>query len=85
MSFKLDIDTPLIEIHAALDLLQQPDVTDLVDEFFFEFHFRCEIMSRCGWGTRIPENILGLRLDRPRVMEFFQDLRRKGVRAHIWP
>ena len=85
VSFKLDIDSPLIEVQVALDILQQPEVAELVDEFFFEFHFLCDIMRKCGWGHRMPKKYLGLTLDRPRVMEFFQDLRKKGIRAHIWP
>ena len=85
VSLKLDIDSPLIEIQAALDILQQPDIASLIDEFFFELHFRCDIMRDCGWGDKMRGQFLGLTLDRPRVMEFFQDLRKKGVRAHIWP
>ena len=85
VSFKLDIDNPSVEIPAAMDILNDPTVTELIDEFFFELHYRCDIMMYCGWGNRIPEELYGLKLDRPRVLEFFQDLRKEGIRAHIWP
>ena len=85
VSFKLDIDTSKIELPIAMDILHDPSVTELIDEFFFELHYRCEIMMYCGWGNRIPEKDQGLVLDRPRILEFFGDLRRKGIRAHIWP
>ena len=85
VSFKLDIDNPKEEIPIALDLLKDPEVSNLVDEFFFELHYRCDIMMYCGWGNRMPNEYLGLTLDRPRILEFFQDLRKLGIRAHIWP
>ena len=64
-------------------LLGRPDLIELVDEFFFEFHFRCEIMSRCGWGD-VPQ-VGSLGNDRFSAMKLFSELRKKGVRAHFWP
>ena len=40
VSFKLDIDHPDTEIPIALSLLQDPNLAAMVDEFFFELHFR---------------------------------------------
>ena len=108
-------------------------LAELVDEFFFELHFRCEVMTSCGWGKQViytlpayvhasvyicicicvrifivlfslslyvtiflslappsprhqvPSKSHGLTLDRPTVLQFFIDLRKRGVRAHIWP
>jgi hypothetical protein len=40
VSFKLDIDTPQVEIPIALELLRNDEVGGLIDEFFFELHFR---------------------------------------------
>jgi hypothetical protein len=85
VSFKLDIDTPEVEVPIALDILNDPGITSLIDEFFFELHFRCDFLMNCGWGSKMPEVYMGLKLDRPRVLEFFGDLRRKGIRAHFWP
>lgn len=47
--------------------------------------FRCEVMTSCGWGKRVPAESHGLVLDRPQILQFFIDLRKKGIRAHIWP
>mgnify|MGYP003385695784 CR=1 FL=1 len=86
VAFKLDIDTPTIEIPIALDLLNgNSHFAELVDEFFFELHFRCEIMMPCGWDSGMPDKVEGLRLDRPGALELFRDLRRRGIRAHFWP
>lgn len=85
VSFKLDIDTPSIEIPLALQLLSDREVTPLIDEFFFELHFRCEVLQACGWGYNIPEERDGLVLDRLHAVNLFLDLRKAGIRAHFWP
>lgn len=85
VSFKLDIDTPSVEMPLAMKLMSDPSFSSLVDEFFFELHFRCEVMTSCGWGKRVPESSHGLLLDRPHVLQFFIGLRKRGIRAHIWP
>jgi hypothetical protein len=78
VSFKLDIDTPEIESPIAQALLTDPSITALVDEFFFEWHFNCGIMKKCGWGDWSGDR-------RDTVMNYFATLREKGVRAHVWP
>ena len=37
-----------------------PDTTthQLVDEFFFELHFRCDALMRCAWGNKIPQRLI---------------------------
>lgn len=85
VAFKLDVDTPVVEIPQAMAILQDPQVNKLIDEFFFELHFRCEIMMYCGWGTGMPLEYAGLKLDRVHAMGYFRDLRKLGIRAHIWP
>jgi hypothetical protein len=85
VSWKLDIDTPEVEIPIVLQLASDAAFSSLVDEFFFELHFRCEILMYCGWKNLMPEEYLGLRLDRPHAMDLFAALRRKGIRAHVWP
>ena len=48
--------------------------------------FRCEVMTSCGWGKRVPAETHGLELVRSKVLQYFIDLRRiGGIRAHIWP
>jgi hypothetical protein len=85
VSFKLDVDKADIEIPIAMELINNPAFTDLVDEFFFEIHYQCEIMKKCGWGKRVPLDQSGLELGRPNVMDFFLRLRKLGIRAHVWP
>jgi hypothetical protein len=45
----------------------------------------CEVMTSCGWGKRVPAESHGLQLVRSSVLQYFADLRFKGIRAHIWP
>ena len=85
VSFKLDIDTPAVEIPIALELLRDPALHALVDEFFFELHFHDEIMGECAWHHDMPHEVDGLKLHRQGAMELFRDYRRAGIRAHFWP
>lgn len=92
VAFKLDIDWPLTEMPIAASLLTNPEDNKLVDEFFFELHFRCEVMmsnngpgNGCGWGTNIPMEREGIILERPHILAFFRQLRETGIRAHFWP
>ncbi|KAJ1429867.1 hypothetical protein B484DRAFT_328736, partial [Ochromonadaceae sp. CCMP2298] len=85
VSVKLDIDTPDTEIPIVLQIASQPHIARLIDEFFFELHFRCEILMYCGWGGSMPEQFEGLKLDRLNAMLLFADLRRQGIRSHVWP
>ncbi len=85
VSFKLDIDTPSIEIPIAMEILRNPEIGRLVDEFFFELHFHCELMMLCGWGDKMPGVDHGLTLDRLHAMKFFRQMRELGIRAHFWP
>jgi hypothetical protein len=83
--FKLDVDTTEVEIPIALEIRNNPELHPLIDEFFFELHFRCEILMDCSWGYNVAEEANGLKLDRPSALKLFRDIRRKGIRAHIWP
>jgi hypothetical protein len=40
VAFKLDIDSPEMEMPIALSLLSNDTYASLIDEFFFELHFR---------------------------------------------
>lgn len=85
VSFKLDIDSHVVEIPTVLHLLNDKDLHKLVDEFFFEYHFRCEFMMRLGWGSGMSETFSGEYLRRHDAMLLFQKLRHLGVRSHFWP
>ena len=85
VAFKLDIDTPKVEIPTALEILNNPELTTLIDEFYLELHFRCDIMIYCGWGDDIPTKEDGLIRSRWHAMNFFRECRMKGIRSHFWP
>ncbi len=85
VAWKLDIDHPETEMPIATSLLSDKSFSSLIDEFFFELHYRCEVMTSCGWGKRVPETHSGLILERATVMQYFIDLRKAGIRAHAWP
>lgn len=85
VSVKLDIDAHTIELPIAMQVLRDHTLHELIDEFFFEFHFRDEIMLKCGFGDQIPHTFEGLNLNRYEVTNYFQQLRYKGIRSHSWP
>ena len=84
VAFKLDIDYPTVEIPIVLDIVTDHSISQLIDEFFFELHFQCEIMAVGCWG-HTPDVIAGQKLDRYSAMLLFYNLRQRGVRAHFWP
>jgi hypothetical protein len=84
VSVKLDIDHPETEI-PIIQKIFNSSLLSLIDEFFFELHFRCEFMMNCGWGKLIPSKISDFPLDRGSATNLFLKLRKAGIRAHIWP
>ena len=80
---KLDIDTPSVELPILRDLLNDPELLDLVDEFFFEYHVLFGPMNPAWFGSENPN-------PRPTTETLadsyavFRTLREKGVRAHSW-
>jgi hypothetical protein len=73
--FKLDVDTPSVEIPLVREfLLKCPHV---VQEFVFEFHVPIGEMMDCCWGDQVGETY-------PAALRLFQDLRKKGIVAHFW-
>lgn len=74
---KLDIDTPEIEMSILHSILNNKDLSELIDEFFFEYHYESPIMAKY-WGHTGEKNLAA-------ALKLFQTLRRKGIRAHFWP
>ena len=73
--FKLDIDAPLIEEAVVKLILEVPEVSRLIDEFFFEHHVNMGRMVK-SWGpSDTPPSV---------SIKVFQDLRYLGIRAHSW-
>lgn len=82
VSFKLDIDTPEIEIPLVQQIMAEPALASLIDEFFFELHFQCELMYE--YWDDVAHEMNGLILDRHHTFEVFSTLRHMGIRAHFW-
>ena len=80
---KLDIDAPGVELALVDQLLQDEDLLQLVDDFYFEHHTYGQPMVHMGWkgalerGGRDP----GMISD---SYHLFAEFRNKGVRAHSW-
>jgi len=75
--FKLDIDTPRLEVALVKQLLAAPFKTAAsLDEFFFEHHVANKWMERF-WGHNLKETVHD-------SYEYFSRLRELGVRAHSW-
>ncbi|EOD14380.1 hypothetical protein EMIHUDRAFT_356628, partial [Emiliania huxleyi CCMP1516] len=47
----------------------------LIDEVFFEYHFK--VRPEFGWGNRMNATVND-------ALRLMQRLREKGVRAHFW-
>eukprot|EP00440_Ansanella_granifera_P050092 gb/GFBE01054290.1/.p1 GENE.gb/GFBE01054290.1/~~gb/GFBE01054290.1/.p1 ORF type:complete len:351 (+),score=65.74 gb/GFBE01054290.1/:1-1053(+) len=72
-AFKLDIDTPEVELPIVEQLLQDPGN---LKEFFFEHHVSGLMKTMGPW-----HDVNGTYADSYRM---FGELRQKGVRAHSW-
>jgi len=75
-AFKLDIDTPSVELAIVKQLLASPAVTSVLDEFFFEHHVY-GLMQQYGWGSDVNGSFRD-------SYKMFTQLRKMGVRAHSW-
>ena len=85
VAFKLDIDTTNIEIPIFFQLLEDPNVYKIVDEFFFELHYNCPLVITKIHPVKAPPGYEDkIDLNRVGVLKSFSELRHKGVRAHFW-
>jgi hypothetical protein len=76
-AFKLDIDTPSVELPIVSQLLSEPAATRAsLDEFFFEHHVH-GLMQDAGWGWQVSGTFAD-------SYQIFGQLRQLGVRAHSW-
>lgn len=81
--FKLDIDNTKIETEIVRQIMEDPELWVLIDEFYFEHHVRGSPMQWHGWGnlshlTTTPFS------DIQDSYDIFGFLRAKGIRAHSW-
>jgi hypothetical protein len=79
---KLDIDDSLLEAALVARILADAHLKSLIDEFYFEHHYLSheqEMGQPRAW-KRKPE-MQSIR----ESFELFQELRRAGIVAHVWP
>ena len=73
---KLDIDTPHLEMALVKQLLEDEELAQLIDQFYFEHHVGLKELER-QWGSQIQGTVQD-------SLELFYKLRQKGVPAHFW-
>lgn len=78
--YKLDIDNFPIEKSLINQMLSDPLLVSIVDEFFFELHFNYPGMVKCCWGNTADPNV-----DLAGAYDLFLRMRKLGIRAHGWP
>ena len=74
---KMDLDNSPLELSIVDALLSDPSLAELVDEFFFEYHFAFDQVS-FGWGNQGQ----GRTVDE--ALHTMRRLRDVGIRSHFW-
>jgi hypothetical protein len=72
---KLDIDTPSVELPLAQELLNDPILHTLVDQFYFEYHVKLKELTE--WGGVTEGSIYD-------AIHLMTQLREKGIASHFW-
>jgi hypothetical protein len=75
---KLDIDNDPVELAIINSFIDDPSVTNLIDEFFFEHHVNNNPVEHMGWETN--KKIMNI----TQSYSLFYKLRKAGIRAHSW-
>ena len=75
---KIDFDQVLVEAKLIQQILQYPEVSELIDELYFEHHVNMEIMANV-WGPHADKSV-----SLSDSVKLFQRLRQVGIRAHSW-
>jgi len=73
---KLDIDTPILENQLINQALNDPSISSLIDDMFFEMHISVNEMK--GYWGAPPGQLKD-------TYELFTKLRKLGIRMHSWP
>ena len=74
---KLDVDTPAVEIPLAYQLLNNPRLGNLVDQFYFEHHVHLKELAP-SWQKSMNGSVKD-------SLYLFSELRQMGIAAHYWP
>jgi len=82
VAVKVDIDYVPVEHPIVNDIADRPELTELVDELFFEYHFWFDDLN-FGWNSqRGGKMFVNDTVDD--ALSLMSKLRHKGVRAHWW-
>ncbi|CAB9511728.1 expressed unknown protein [Seminavis robusta] len=75
---KLDVDTPELERELAQQLLDNPQLSKLIDQFYFEHHVnQAELKPHWGRQRGMNESVAD-------SLKLFHDMRQKGIPSHFW-
>jgi hypothetical protein len=74
---KLDVDTASVEIPLAKQVLEDPELNDIIDQFYFEHHVHLGELAP-NWRHTMQGTV-------EESLKLFSALREKGVAAHFWP
>mmetsp|Transcript_82289 Transcript_82289/g.246697 ORF Transcript_82289/g.246697 Transcript_82289/m.246697 type:complete len:429 (-) Transcript_82289:25-1311(-) len=78
---KLDIDSPALEKYIIRSILRRPGLAELIDELFFEYHFKFG-KTDIGWGQGHSNGAMNDTVEL--AIDTMTRLRRRGIRAHFW-
>ena len=85
---KVDFDSPTLEA-ALVEQMLAPEISALVDELYFEYHFHFGADARGPWGETQNKNKSST--DPPYLPDDVDDalglmrrLREAGIRSHFW-
>lgn len=76
--FKIDIDNDPVELAIVNSFMDDANITDLIDEFYFEHHVTNNPLEFQGWGLLDKTNNI------TQSYALFKKLRAAGIRAHSW-
>jgi hypothetical protein len=74
---KLDVDTPSVELPLANQILEDNQLAEIVDQFYFEHHVHLQELAR-NWKASMKGSVKD-------SLDLFSRLRHEGIPAHFWP
>lgn len=74
---KLDVDTSSVEVPLADQIVENPALSEIIDQFYFEHHVHMRESAR-NWKKSMKGTIED-------TLKRFRKLRQLGVAAHFWP
>lgn len=82
--FKLDVDSPSIELAIIEQLVADRSTASLIDDFYWEHVVKNTPMDHFGWGHDLRRMPISQHQTLADSYSYFGRLRSMGVRAHSW-